>query len=330
MTLRVRCIAAAAAAALCWTPFASSQSRGAPAEKERAPAKVSVEDLLVDVDFKGGTMGEYCEALRDASPAVNIILDPSAGHATIPPIKLTQVWFADAVEIPTMLVPSLSFESRGGEYQPWLGRPEDPDAWTPVVYVVGIDMAEAFKAEQKPKPAPKFNLSFKGGTAAEYLETVRRAHPPANIAAMPGVERFEIPPVEFQWATVEAAVRMLEDLQRTSDAGREELRVRMLPVEGSAEPLVQVLVERRRGEETSMVWSVAETLSRGVDPADMLTAIETALRQFESPATVRFHKETDLVIVRGTSDQLSAIDMVLGRLEQSAVVRSVERANTVR
>ena len=75
-------------------PAAAAPSSG-PADSA-TPAQA---DRLFDLDFVGGTVGHYAEALRQAAPGVNVIVMPEAADVSLPPIRLSQVTARTAVRL---------------------------------------------------------------------------------------------------------------------------------------------------------------------------------------------------------------------------------------
>lgn len=54
---------------------------------------------LIKLSFPGGTVGEYCDALRKAHEGVNVIVMPDAVDVPMPPAKLTATSFHAAIHL---------------------------------------------------------------------------------------------------------------------------------------------------------------------------------------------------------------------------------------
>ncbi len=180
-------------------------------------------------------------------------------------------------------------------------------------------------------------FSFDGGNAAEYADAVREASGRKNVVIMPGVDAFHMPPVELRDVSVEGALAALRFARPIEE---DELGRARIDVGREADVFVIVaqfadeLAHAARAERETAVFSLAEMLETGeVAPADVLTAVETALALSESgePA-MRYHPETRLLIVRAPRTELEAVEMVLRGVEHSAgVMRAgAEEAEDVR
>lgn len=180
------------------------------------------------------------------------------------------------------------------------------------------DPSRPAQPADRPPAAPLFDVSFPGGNVKEYLEAVRRAHPGARVVIMPGVERFPMPPVDLQSVTLDAAIRVAADRQ---DYSIGKLNAQAFPVEGANELLYRVWLETRGYDPRSGVWSLSALLDtgkpHGLKPEDVLSAVQTALSLFDTPATVKYHQETQLLLARGSQDQIDQIGKVLAELEHA-------------
>ena len=95
-----------------------------------------------------------------------------------------------------------------------------------------------------------------------------------------------------------------------------------MPVYSPHERPTYQVVAYVRGQTASTnagVWTLAGVLESGVGSEAVLSAIQLALEVLGSatPADVRFHEETALLIARGDADQLETIHMVLDRLHDA-------------
>lgn len=60
---------------------------------------VGKDSNLISVNFKGGTIAEYVDALAEAAGAVNILVSSGAAYASMPAVKLTKVTVSAAVDL---------------------------------------------------------------------------------------------------------------------------------------------------------------------------------------------------------------------------------------
>ena len=164
----------------------------------------------------------------------------------------------------------------------------------------------------------RVSIRFPGGSIAEYTAAVKKAFPGANIAVAPGVELVRIAPVELTSVNFNEAMFAIPTLSES-------------PVSVdwfSTTALVDGAAAVRHGREQRAelrVWPMSQLLTQ-VKPEDALSAIQTAVDMVQQGAEIKFHKDTQILLVRGTPDQLDAINQVINRmLENSAALRGEGR-----
>ncbi|GEM_PF-4915693 len=176
--------------------------------------------------------------------------------------------------------------------------------------------------------APAIDLDFRGGSAAEFIEAIRRAADGnVNIVTMPHVEEVEIPSMKLRHVEVVAALNLLDGESVQTAPGRMvELDVRTIsPPFGDSGLLIKVdakVNEARnyQGPQRSNIWSVADLISNGMTADNITTAVSAALELLgpeSAKAQVRFHKETSLLLARAAVEQIEIINNVIGELRQS-------------
>lgn len=176
------------------------------------------------------------------------------------------------------------------------------------------------------------DLKFRGGTAAEYVEAIRRAAPYLNVVVMPDIARVRMQPVELKRVDPTAAVRLLQGLRQDLPEGAIVLSVDATPGElfQSTVYTVSAVPETRGRQRTttaSAVWTLAEILAAGTTAQDVLTAVEAALEMFDEdyqPHQIRFHEETGLLMAYARPEQVEAVDDVITAL--SVALRSKKPA----
>jgi hypothetical protein len=164
------------------------------------------------------------------------------------------------------------------------------------------------------------DLTFPGGTALDYLNAVRERAPHVNVITQPDVALVQMEPVQLQRVDTASAVFLLSGMDaRVGD------RWIVLDVgdagQGPGEPIYVVRAKEagRRGRAglQSAVWLARPIIERGVAAEDLLTAVETAVRMFAEASAqteISFHAETALVIARGPTDEIEAIESVIDAL----------------
>ncbi len=179
------------------------------------------------------------------------------------------------------------------------------------------------------RSSPAIDLDFRGGSAAEFIEAVRKAaDSKVNIVTMPHVEEVEIPPMKLRHVEVVAALNLLDGESVQTAPGRfVELDVRTISPsfdEGGLLIKVDAKVNEARnyqGPQRSNIWSVADLIANGMTADNITTAVSAALELLgpeSAKAQVRFHKETSLLLARAAGEQIEIINNVIGELRQSS------------
>lgn len=208
--------------------------------------------------------------------------------------------------------------------------------------------SEGHATPERTEPrTPIVDINFRGGTLSEFVEAIQAAaHPePFNVMIPREAADIPMPPVAMRQVSAEAAIR-------TAAFGRQSGTDEMITIvevsrgitDGA--PVFAVNFRRftsgQRGqapaqteppvETTVEVFSLSELIrpelirplpddSAGVTikPETILSAIESAVaisgeREAEA-ATIRFHEESGMLLVRGTHQQVFAIDRILRLLK---------------
>ncbi len=276
-------------------------------------ARLSERDpLLIDVDFPGGTLQQYSDAILAATDQVTIVCTPPAAKAPLQPISLRGVTFAQALEIPAALTPGVEVDiSRSQVVREGVGKDHITSA---TVAMYSINLAEAAAIAERPAPPLVFDLDFPGGTAAAFVAAVRKALPSANVAVDAAAERFTIPPAQFRAVTLQGALDLLNSRTLSDDAGWAKMSVKRL--DGNVG--FHVDVEEASQEARHRVWSLANVLGDDIRPEDALSAVQAAMSLFRKPAELKYHPETNLLIARGTEAQLDLINTTLDQAAETA------------
>jgi hypothetical protein len=207
---------------------------------------------------------------------------------------------------------------------------------TLIFIVIGLIIAHLAHGEQSPagaQPAVEspgarlITLDFPGGTVAQYIDAVRKASDDANIVVIGDVTPIPMPPVKLKNVDAWAAVNILNSMPQH----QKDLYVKMDADITSHERdqsrvyVVTAQVTRSNGlggPVESTVLSVLDVLQDHLTADDLLTAVQIAQEVIgnpDQPADIKFHKETGLLIARGTREQIAGIHQVVEQLRQQAV-----------
>ncbi len=281
--------------------------------------------------FPGGTLEEYCQVIREVAGA-NIVTDQHASSINMPKVAIgdctvtTLLNIADrqqkAIRVSRLesdkvyLYPS-SEKARGGR-----SARVDVNAEPIWIYLVTVDMNGPVFVGTNPDSSNSskrgFNLEFKGGSAIEYVNAIREAYPKANILAMPGLEEFPVPAANLQDVTVSAALQAINNQRSEINGVPAEVRLERVDMPGSDEWVFTLSLKRHEFDAESAVWSVGEHFELGVGEADLLSAVNAVLAMNDQKATVRFHPETRLIMVRGRHQTLEMVEETLDQVLESA------------
>ncbi len=195
-----------------------------------------------------------------------------------------------------------------------------------VVTCLALAWCAGVQAQSPPPEQATVTVKFAGGTMAEYVAELRGQVPAANIVLVtPETGSVALPPIELTNVPLDSAVHVIEgEFLKGGKDSRLLITVDRLGQKDTGGTIVYRVAAHRRGGPVSSdvhVWSVAGLLAQGVKSEDVLTAVETAVGLLEghySPAEVRFHEATGLLIARGQGQQLDAIENVVDGLMNSA------------
>ena len=190
-------------------------------------------------------------------------------------------------------------------------------------------------------PAPKrpmaayevvdVTMEFGGGTLAEFVDALRVEQPKANIVLATMARDVKVPAVSLKGAGLTQA------LEACCLSAEGDYQVRVRQFVGIGEPVYSIVaeVDRRNrsvaasrsavtndSREMHSVYSLSElTMARasGVAPFDaktILSVIELAMAPLKGSPTMRFHKESGLLLLSAGAHQHGLVDRALHALTQ--------------
>jgi hypothetical protein len=183
-------------------------------------------------------------------------------------------------------------------------------------------------------PEPSIdNVTFKGGTAQELVDALEKTiGQKPNVILTPSLTGIEIPPFELHNVTL-GDIFMALNLM--ASAGREEWTWTrspssaglwtLIPAKQQTQPQpgLAYFAQNQPPPPGSLRAAQIFNVSAFLDfykIEDITTAIETAwnMLKSETPAEMKFHKDTHLLIAVGNGQQISVISQVLQELGKSA------------
>lgn len=192
-------------------------------------------------------------------------------------------------------------------------------------------------------PAPilsKFDLTFPGGTPGELVAAIEKASgQPINVIIPAGHSRVQLPALRLKQVDIRQLFHVMGDATERSEVlpnGQvAETSYRFFTKDGPAiaAPLWYFRVQGYfplSAAPTTRFYSLAPYLRQGVTVDDITTAIRIGweMRGETEMPSLKFHKETQLLIVVGQPAQLEVINDVLKATQLTLSVRESNQPAT--
>jgi hypothetical protein len=162
------------------------------------------------------------------------------------------------------------------------------------------------------------DLDFPGGTVAEYVAAIEKEFGPFNKVLAPEAAAIRVQPMKFtgvRFGDVILILRAVSDPQATGyvhvfkEQGTDIWRIGYTYMSGN-QVVTAVPTELR-------VWTLRGLIEGGTRVEDILSAVETAVGLIGGSPKIRYHKDTGILIVLGTPQELDAANQVLKALEMA-------------
>jgi hypothetical protein len=191
--------------------------------------------------------------------------------------------------------------------------------------------APADRAQMAVLKDERISLKFSGGSLADYVAALKSlpGNAALNIVLNNGAEKAEVPPFSFTQVSPMVALQILEEIAAIPSG----IVINPFGGEGSSggEPIwvISARERPRRPEEfmKTSVFSLGFKPASALEPAaatsqeqhitTLLSAVEAALSLSSDQAPqLKFHRESGLLIVRGTSDDENVVREVIKELSK--------------
>lgn len=179
------------------------------------------------------------------------------------------------------------------------------------------------------------SVNFSGGDLGSFLDELRNSpsERPINVVASPEVRQFTLPPIAIKESSLAAAMRAAVSIAEDPTG-----RARRIDIEsasgrkatnGAASDIMLLTVVNTTtiaGDASAtklMVFSIADLLANDTTKAQtIISAMEVAFGELNESAKIRFHEDSQLLIVTGSARTLTAADVVLNQIRRSFSARS--------
>ena len=169
--------------------------------------------------------------------------------------------------------------------------------------------------EKKEKEVKRFDIDFEGGTEKDLVKALADVvGPDANVVTLAddSSSDHKIPAFKLKSVTVDNIFNMLSNFETRN--GRYP---RWDKVEGIWFYTGATRNIRHSREDQLAFWThKLDEILENYPIESVTTALQTALdlREFSQPTKVRFHEDTNLLIVNGTREAIQIVDQVIGKL----------------
>jgi hypothetical protein len=183
-----------------------------------------------------------------------------------------------------------------------------------------------------PEPEPTISIEFAGGSLRNFTDLVRQTPMHPNIVVSGQADAIQLPAISLQGASVEAALQSVGAIVPdpwdvgVRAMGHGERRVfTVVAGERHHVPPPQASASRPQGVR---VFSLTKLISPlpidsqdhpvAQTPETILSATQVAMelsQETEEKPVLRFHPESGLLLVKGTSQQIDAVEQVLRGIE---------------
>lgn len=199
-------------------------------------------------------------------------------------------------------------------------------AWSPTCFAqTEPPNAEKQQFASVRTPSAPITIRFQGGLLAEYVKAVQAQRGdntwPVNVILGPGTDRIVVRPVDLKFVSVDTA---MEALVFAAECSPGELRIDHVSAHEDESPTFSVIRKDNKGQVGTQdleVLSIAQltnpTVNGVVHPAlaikpdVILSAVELALPTGEEQARVKYHEESHLLILQGSSRATNAVHQVI-------------------
>jgi hypothetical protein len=180
-------------------------------------------------------------------------------------------------------------------------------------------VAPGVQVQPSARSLTKFDLDFPGGTPKELISAIQKATDrPLNAIVPEEFASVSLPALKMRNVTVHQLFEALNAANRRPDTTR---YLFMTKGDLTDDSIWAFYVERPQSSPMPKVcrfFPLALYLESGLTVDDITTAIETGWKMLgdTSSPTIRFHKDTKLLIAVGEPSKLEIIDAVLMALER--------------
>lgn len=199
------------------------------------------------------------------------------------------------------------------------------------------------------KQSGTVTLKFPGGTVRDYVEMVRKnaVDVVVNVSFTDSVDQLEMPAIEFTGVFVGTALDAVSkmvaphaeqfvhvnQLRGGSGITGETLYILGLESNGPGATPPRKMIVLSLNNLIGSPWAPRGSEEGAIPAATILTAIETAARAAPGDGVapdIRYHKESGMLLVQGTRNQLEVVQQVFSHFQDDVSSRHVDTVTVLK
>lgn len=266
------------------------------------------------LDFPGGTVKAYYDALKKAWPKAEFMLHADLERIAMPPVKFDCIVPTSAASMVSDMLPGVECKFTDSDFS--AGR-----------FSASVRVNREFLKDLTQSANQKYDLDFDGGAIGQLLFALQqKAGGRLNITLAPKAGEARLPALYFKGATIQsildAACRasVIEGYELGLSGNDTLWQINAVSTGAGASPGMSfsTIVQSKPYPITALVTD-KQTLD------DVMAAIQTMMDLSGEKVVMKYHKETGMLMVRATAARQGELSELLQSLQQNTDL--VQRAS---
>ena len=184
---------------------------------------------------------------------------------------------------------------------------------------IGLSPVSAVAQQQgQQQYTERIDISFGGGSVESYVDELQNGFDALNVVMQPIARDVHLGAVKLKSASARDAVGAIEYMVDDPRVTKLVIRPYGDQDDGFAYAVLAAQSPKQRPWKPEVrIWALGPILGNTMQADDALSAVEAALDIQGTDATVKFHADTQLLMVFGSPPQLDAVNQVVMRLEDT-------------